>query len=441
MRPVALAVLILSAAIPVTAAAQAPAAAPAVEAPGPALPAARSERLDELKRIEDGLKRSVEERAALTRDIERLAGDREKLSASLVETSRKVRDLEARSVATEQRLRGLAASEGAIRRSLESRREVIADVLAALQRMGRKSPPAVLVRPEDMLSAIRSSMLLGAVLPELRLEAESLAEDLSELVRLREGMASERQTLTRELETLVAERERLNALIDARRVQLESSESRLQEERQKGQALARQAQSLRDLIRGIEAEIAAANRAAQSAMGAPAPARNPAQAAQSALQARDAARLQPRIPFADARGTLVLPVNGPVLRQFGGSDGLGGQERGLTVETPERALVTSPVDGWVAFAGPYRSYGHVLIINGGGGYHLIMSGMERSTVEIGQFILAGEPVAAMGSGPAGAVALEASGGKPLLYIELRKDGAPIDPGPWWAKPDTEKVRG
>lgn len=417
------------------------AGAPAVETPGPALPTARSERLEELRRIEDTLRRSVDERQALAREIGRLSGDRTQLTAALVEASRKVRDLEARSVATEQRLRQLSAHESAIRRSLEGRREVIGDVLAALQRMGRKAPPAVLVRPEDMLAAIRTSMLLGAVLPELRLEAEALAEDLTELVRLRDGMAAERRTMTAELGDLVAERGRLEALIDARRVQIDSSEGRLAEERQKGVALARQAQSLRELIGRIEAEIAAANRAAQAALGAPAPARNPAQAAEAALQARDAARLQPRIAFAEARGSVPLPVNGPVLRAFGSSDGLGGQERGITVETPERALVTAPVDGQVVFAGVYRAYGQVLIINAGGGYHLVMSGMERTSVESGQFVLAGEPIASMGAGPAGAVAVEAAGGKPLLYIELRKDGAPIDPGPWWAKPDTEKVRG
>jgi murein hydrolase activator len=415
--------------------------APAVELPGGALPATRSERLEELKRVEDGLRRSVEERTHLTREIERLAGDRRQLSAALVSTSQKVRDGEARSVASEQRLGQLARNESAIRRSLDGRRAVIADVLAALQRMGRKTPPAVLVKPEDMLSAIRTSMLLGAVLPELRHEAEALVEDLSELMRLKEGIAGERRTLRREVEGLVAERERLTALMDARRAQLESSESRLVEERQKGVAMARQAQSLRELIGRIETEIAAANRAAQAALSAPAPQRNPAQAAQAALQSRDAARLQPRIAFADARGTLPFPANGPVLRGFGASDGLGGIERGLTLETPERALVTSPIDGQVAFAGVYRSYGHVLIINAGGGYHLVMSGMERISVEIGQFVLAGEPIAGMGTGPAGAIALDGGSGKPLLYIELRKDGAAIDPGPWWAKPETERARG
>jgi septal ring factor EnvC (AmiA/AmiB activator) len=77
------------------------------------------------------------------------------------------------------RLALLQSSESAIRRSLEGRRHLIAEVLAALQRIGRRPPPAVLVRPEDILEAVRASMLLGAVVPDLRQEIEILGTDLA----------------------------------------------------------------------------------------------------------------------------------------------------------------------------------------------------------------------------------------------------------------------
>ena len=60
------------------------------------------------------------------------------------------------------------------------------------------------------------------------------------------------------------------------------------------------------------------------------------------------------------------------------------------------AQVTAPCDGWVVFAGNFRSYGQLLIINAGGGYHVLLAGMERITVDLGQFVLTGEPVAVMG---------------------------------------------
>ncbi|MEA2855812.1 MAG: murein hydrolase activator, partial [Methylobacteriaceae bacterium] len=92
--------------------------------------------------------------------------------------------------------------------------------------------------------------------------------------------------------------------------------------------------------------------------------------------------------------------------------------------------------------GPYRTYGQLLIINAGSGYYVVLAGMERINVDVGQFVLTGEPVATMGDGTAKTAAAIAIGGaQPVLYVEFRKDGAPIDPGPWWARPEMKKVRG
>ena len=104
--------------------------------------------------------------------------------------------------------------------------------------------------------------------------------------------------------------------------------------------------------------------------------------------------------------------------------------------------MASPADGWISYAGPYRSFGQLLILNAGGGYYIVLAGMERVDVGLGQFVLAGEPVAAMGDGSARTAAAVALGvAQPVLYVEFRKDGATIDPGPWWAKPELQKVRG
>ena len=105
------------------------------------------------------------------------------------------------------------------------------------------------------------------------------------------------------------------------------------------------------------------------------------------------------------------------------------------------AEITAPCDGWVVYAGPFRSYGQLLILNAGGGYHVLLAGMERISVDLGQFVLTGEPVAVMG-GEAQVSAAVATGSKqPVLYVEFRKDGTPIDPSPWWATNEGEKVRG
>jgi septal ring factor EnvC (AmiA/AmiB activator) len=104
--------------------------------------------------------------------------------------------------------------------------------------------------------------------------------------------------------------------------------------------------------------------------------------------------------------------------------------------------VLSPTDGWIVYAGPFRSYGQLLIINAGGGYHVLLSGMERIDVQLGQFVLAGEPVAAMASPQLASIgAVDMGAAAQALYIEFRKDGTSIDPTPWWAASNLEKVGG
>ncbi|MDO9442873.1 MAG: peptidoglycan DD-metalloendopeptidase family protein [Beijerinckiaceae bacterium] len=349
----------------------------------------------------------------------------------------------------ETRLDLAGGSEEAIKASLYSRRETIAEVLASLQRMGRRPPPAVLAAPEDVLRAIRTSMLLGAVLPEMRYETQTLANDLTELVKLRRSIATERDHLSRESANLSQERQRLAALVDARQGALSEAEQMLAAQRRRSADLARQASDLKELITRAESEIAAAARAAEDARKADEAAQKAAAAAQAKGQARvaalpfqDPSRLAPKVPFSDAKGLLPMPVAGKILKTYGAPDGFGGNEKGLSFATRARALVAAPTDGWVAFSGPYRTYGQLLILNAGGGYYVVLAGMDRISVDVGQFVLAGEPVATMGDGSAKTAAAIAIGSaQPILYVEFRKDGAAIDPGPWWAKPELEKVRG
>jgi len=337
---------------------------------------------------------------------------------------------------TEARLQPLDEKEKTIRASLDGRRAVIAEVLAALQRIGRRPPPAIVVQPEDALQAVRTAIMLGAVLPEMRQEAEALATDLTELVRLRKEIAAERDTLKRDLAALADDQQRLKLLVEGRQKRQAQAENELEAERQREAELARQAENLKDLIakleQGLDSDTRSARAAARAALeGHPVPG-----------GLKDAGRLTPAIAFGTARGVLPLPVNGVKIRNFGDPDSTGGAEKGIAIAARPGAQVTSPCDGLVVYAGPFRSYGQVLILNAGGGYHVVLMGMERISVNPGQFVLTGEPVAAMGSGGQIAAASAAvTPSQPVLYIEFRKDGTPVDPSPWWATSESEKVRG
>ncbi len=420
-------------------------AQPATE---PSLDPVEGKRL-ELRGVEDTISASAEQRAKIQTEIETIREDRARLNAALLDASSKVSEADARMAKVEQRLDRLTGSEEAIRRSLEGRRNVVAEVLAVLQRMGHRTPPALLVQPEDVLQAIRASMTLGAVLPQLRAETEALASDLGDLVNLRKSIASEKDNLAKEYQGLQDERARLAALVDIRQKTLGDAQSALEIEQKRAAELAGQATSLKDLIARMERESVSARKAAEAALKYDEERKKQAaletQEQQAKIEAspyKDPARLTPAMPFSKARGKLPLPTNGEIVKTYGASDAFGSSEKGISIGVRPKATVVSPADGWVLYAGPYRTYGQLLIVNAGDGYYIVLAGMDRVNVAVGQFVLSGEPVGVMGDGAtrtASAVAIGAS--QPILYVEFRKDGSPVDPGPWWSKPDLKKVRG
>src|SRR5215470_13276396 len=401
------------------------------------------ERDKELETLRADQRRALENEGKLKREIEAIGDDRRKFNQQIIDAAARVGSVEEQAAQTQERLAPLDDREQILRGSLEERRAVIAEVLAALQRIGRHAPPALMVGTEDALQSVRSAMVLGAVLPEMRLQAEALAADLGELVRLRKQIAAERDRLANELATLANDRLRLSMFIEERQKRQAEAEQALSEERQRAAQLARQADSLNQLIVKLESGLDNATRAARAAARTGEERKPDAKSdgRPDSAAFRDPGRLTPAIAFASAKGMLPLPVNGVRIREFGAPDGVGGTEKGLSIAARPGRQITAPCDGWVVYAGPFRNYGQLLILNAGGGYHVLLAGMERISVDLGQFVVTGEPVAVMGSRAQAAAAVTAGSGQPVLYVEFRKDGTPVDPGPWWAASEVEKVRG
>lgn len=371
---------------------------------------------------------------ALKAELEAAKGDRGRLNQLLVETTTRARSAEQQYIEVEGRIAQLDRSAGDLQRSLEARRGVLAEVLAALMRLERNPPPALLLRPDDALDAVRSAILLGALLPELRVEAETLAADLSEQKRVRAELVTAKENLARLRAALDEDRKRVAALVTERQRRHAEENPVPQAERAQVDAVARGTSDVHDLVTRMESEVPQAARAADVARTSTPPAGSAAPVVEAP---KDPRRIAPAMAFTDAKGLLPLPVAGVRLTDFGGRDALGNTEKGISIATRAGATVSAPSDGWVVYAGPFRSYGQLLIINAGGGYHILMAGMERITVDLGQFVLAGEPVGVMGARGTPA----AASGQPQLYVEFRKDGVSIDPAPWWAATDSRKVRG
>lgn len=400
----------------------------------------------ELQQLQAAISLSEEKRREMMDQIKNLDKDRETINRTLIETTKKSRGIEKRITKAGTRLSQLRDEEGEVRASLRNKSSLLAEVLGALQRIGHKPPPALLVTPDDALSSVRSAILLGSVVPEMRFETEVLITQLQDLARISTDIDKQRQTLSEDLASLAQEEERLNLLLEEKQRIAGQVADNLARESARAAELAAKSTSLQDLIASLEAEIESVRKANEAAKLADAERkRREAERIAAAKKFQeeevfsDPARIAPAIAFEKAKGLLPLPVEAELASAFGADDGSGEPVSGINLRTRENARVISPTDGWIVYAGPFRSYGQLLILNAGQGYHVVLAGMEDINVKPGQFVIVGEPLGRMGAKRLASVGqIDVSTTKPILYVEFRKGDTPVDPTPWWADKQLER---
>lgn len=400
----------------------------------------RGETAKELDQVTGQITISQDHLKALEADIDGLKRDQETITAALIQAAKTERKLSEDIEDIGGRLDTLKTQENGIRHSLRARRGILAEVLAALERMGLNPPPALLVKPEDALSSVRSAVLLGAVVPEMRAETETLIGDLKELKRVTTSIADEKDRLTQKRERQAEEQKRLSLLLDEKKKLESSTAAEMAAEQAKAEALAGKASDLKGLIASLEDQIDSVRKAAEAARTA-----EEKRMAAGRERARDLSpesnRLTAAADFGKLKGRLSQPVVGKVVLHFGDDDGFGGTAQGETIATDPGAVVTAPSDGVVLYAGTFRSYGQLLILDTGGGYHMVLAGMGKINATLGQFVLAGEPVGSMAERlVASAASVDLGSSAPKLYIEIRKDGKPVDSSPWWAERPTGRTK-
>ncbi|OWV66942.1 hypothetical protein ATY76_14935 [Rhizobium sp. R339] len=426
-------------------------ASPAAEAPPPDPAAELSAKRDQTRAELETLSKSISLSSDKVNDLQRSIASLEKSTQSvrqaLIDSAARRKGLEKQILESEKKLADLGVKEDGIRRSLHERRGLLAEVLAALQRMGRNPPPALLVTPDDALASVRSAILLGAVVPGIRKETDKLAADLASLAALQTASAAEKASLTATMTDNIEEERRMDLLLAENDKLSRSNAAELEAEKKRSEELAGKATSLESLVASMESEIASVREAAAAARQAEENRRllTDEQRAQAKALAEsgvpDKNRIAPAYPFGELKAKLELPVAGDILRQFGDADGTGHEAMGMTVATNPETVVTAPADGLVVFAGAFRSYGQMIILDTGDGYHLVLSGMDTINTRQGKFVFSGEPLAVMGAKRvASATALALETDRPTLYIEFRKDGKPVDSRPWWTAKDTGKAR-
>jgi len=411
------------------------------EAPAP-VPAPAEQPLNDaaptqsdLEAVEASISLSRQRIDELKAEIAAMEGDRTKQNAALIAAAQRVKLAEIEVADVESRLSDLIVAELEVRGRLDGSKAEIANVLAALERISLNPPPALIVDPDDALGSARSAILIAAIVPQLRLKADSVTADLTELTRIKTAALAEEATLRANHAVLEEEQLRIATLIAARKQGIGVRTTQLAAEEQQAVALAAKASSLKELVDSLSAQVTSVSTAAAAADAAVDPDLPVMSAEAIQLALANSARTEPAVPFGVAKGYLAMPANGVNVLNYGASDGFGGISHGISLVTRAEAQVVAPADGWVLYKGPYLNYGQIIILNTGQGYTALLAGLDTVTVDIGQFVQMGMPLGTMGSRTIGrTVTTNAGADQPTLYIELRQNNEPVDPTGWWATP-------
>lgn len=353
-----------------------------------------------LKGVQRELDARRQRQADLDRKSQALSREIDRLSRQTVHAAQRIQGREARVATLAARLRRLDAETAAKRAALIREEQHLGATLAVLERMALHPSAILAAAPRAPNDMVRRAIILRDLVPRLAARARALDDRLIKLASLRAATDGERRRLGTTTAALDRARAALEDLIATRRRLMARTDAQRRREAARSHALARRASSLRELIARIDAR-ARKRRARVAATRRP--------------------RAEPRA--ATASGAARLPVRGRIVRRFGQTDDMGQPSQGIVIRTRAGAQVVAPYAGKVVFAGPFRGYGRILIIEHGGGYHTLLAGFSRIDSTLDQRVLAGEPVGIMGA-PAT--------GTPSLYVELRKNGRPINPLPWLA---------
>ncbi len=390
------------------------------------LPAAGPTRAadhSELERVERELEASRERAAAVERDRRKAAAELAKLRREAIAAAARAQKHERQLIELEKTLNQLGEQEDAARAALRRKQFAMAGTLGALQRLSLNPPQTMLAFPDAPKRMVRSAMLLRAALPRMREDAESLRAGLPEIPRIEKDTRLQLASLETASRALEKERERLVGVQRRKARLLKETVSEGRDIDARMAELAGRAKSIRELLARIEEERKRREKAEEERRRreADAPAK-PSRDTDVALNRPPGVR-----PF-PIRGTITVPTSAPILRRYGQRNARGVTERGITFATRPSAQIVAPHDGLVAFAGPFEGYGQILIIEHDGGYHTLLAGLDRLDTATGQWVLAGEPVGAMGPS-----VVDAFGETQGLYLELRRRGQPINPHRWVAQ--------
>ena len=341
-----------------------------------------------LKALEKKIKNTEENKTRLENQIKDIEGALEDTRSKLVKLSKDIQSNEHTLQGLESRIDELEIEEERIKGNLEKDRESISRLILALNRIRRVPPEAIIAKPGAPFETAQSAMLMSDIIPALTQQAEALKRNLENLENISNDLREKRDDAQDKSKKLKAEYDQLAGLVKKREHLFKATHKNLEAEQREAKAISKQARSIKDFVAKLERKEAQRRK----------------EAARASLP-----------PSGNAR----LPISGIIRTAYNQKDALGAPSQGISIEGRGGALVVAPMGGTVRFAGEFKNFGNMIIVEHKGGYHSLIAGLEKIDTVVGQSLSAGEPV--------GHLHYPYNGETPALYYELRLNGKPINP--------------
>lgn len=356
---------------------------------------AYADKRQELKRIESDL---LEQQKNQKNYQTQQASIEKKLNAvrgQLIDLTNDIQTHEKALLKVEEKRNQTLEKVADTKQKLEGQRGALAELIMALQRLNRMPPQALLARPSAPIDTARSFHLLQNVMPTVSAQAKEVKDILDELAELQKTQDTQFADLKKEQDELAHKRGALEKIVSQRQALLKETQKNQDKAAQKATALAGQAKDLRDLLASLERVEPAAI----------VPVNRPLASVGATLKSW-------------LGGSSKLPVSGTVKMGYGQSMPGGGISKGISIQAASGAIVTAPKDGVIRFAGPFRQYKLLVIIQHSNGEHSLLGGLQELYTKTGDRVTSGEPIGKL----SGDSTQSAS-----LYYERRRNGKPIDP--------------
>lgn len=383
----------------------------------------------EVAKMEAEAKRVSKEHQQMEQKANKLKEELKNVNQKMIAAAKKIQNGEDELRKKQEELEVLQKHLNESEEKFNSENDMLIETLAALQNLALRPSEAVLVQPLSPVEVMRSSILLRGSVHALESRASSIRQSIEDISNQKKQIASRLQDLEKDNKILAQQQEDMKKLSQQKSTMYSQISSKSEEAKKKADMLASQAHNLRDLLEKLEKQKEIARRQmAEKARLAREQAADKMRKENHGLEVSYEAENSVTVPetpvtgFSKAKGRLSRPARGPLVTAFHSELSKGVVSNGIDIKTAAKAQVIAPFDGTVIYAGPFKNFANLVIIDHGEGYTSLLSGLGETDTEVGQSLLAGEPVGTM---PADT--------NSKLHMEIRKNNHPVDPNEWIKK--------